>query len=277
VSRITCEAILFSPGDFTAETTGIGSCCYAVLNTGVNPIDMDALRAADEGMLEDLERRCVRTDRAAVAEEVLDEHPLLAGRSFMHYVEAPRSADDFPGLLERKERWARWLEEGQREARTQRRLGFGLNHDAMLSVLAQHERLNRLQFEFMELVAKRPNTDIIGYWVRNGPAADTLMALCAHTRPQGVMLAPELLGKQPFVFLYSELENAQSRLAGVIQSILEHGFDPVFYLYNFTPALLYRVHHLHPRSRIIGITTPEPNVENQCLALLKAKLGEKKK
>ena len=46
-------------------------------------------KQADVDMIVSLKARCAREDRANVEEEELDEHPLLAGTSIMHYVSAP--------------------------------------------------------------------------------------------------------------------------------------------------------------------------------------------
>jgi len=242
---------------------------------------MDAREHEHYGrMLPLLEARALRKDRKAVEEEELEEHPLLPN-SVMHYLSFPHGREDFPGLDERMDQWDAWLQKGQQEAKAEGKWGFNMDHRLLLPVLATQERMQRYQMDFMELVVSKPNQHIVGYWIQAGQrhARDAMMCMCAHTRPQGIYLEEnaECIDGRPFVFSYAELDVPDGQLLGVISRIREFGLQPVFYLMYPSVAKLLIIHTRFPEARIIAIVTPSPTVEAQCLEVLRAKLGIKKK
>jgi hypothetical protein len=238
----------------------------------------------DGAMLALLETRAKRPDRQAVEQEELDEYPLLAGTSMMHYISHPDGPEDFPGFDERVAQWGTWIRDGIPLAREHRRSPFIVDYYSLLASRAKFERMMRLQSSFMDAVLSSPHLDIMGYWMTGAPARDTLMALCIHTRPAGIMLCPVLdpdKSNFPFVFAYADFDAGSSsssssaaRLSATLVNLGDMRLQPVFYLLDFCPAHVYKVRARFPYARIVAIATPSPTAEAECLHLLRNRVQE---
>jgi hypothetical protein len=233
---------------------------------------MDQDADAKAAMLANLEDRAKRPDRENLAKETLDEYPLLAGTSMMHYIEEPDGPDDFPGFDARVQEWGDCILKGVPVARDHGREPFVPDYYNMLSGIFRYERICRLQRGFMDLVVKHTHLDIIGRWQSGTPAYDTLAAFCAHSPPIGMLLMPVPRRRLPFEYLYSELDLPDSRLLEAIRRLRNH--QPIFYLLDFSPSDIFKIRRLYPRARIVGIAQYDPLAEAQCLALLKQQIAQ---
>jgi|WetSurMetagenome_2_1015567.scaffolds.fasta_scaffold00274_20 hypothetical protein len=226
-------------------------------------------RLADKDMLESLVARCARADRDNVEEEELDEHPLLAGTSAMHYLSSPSGVEDFPGY---NERVARWMEAVGKQVKDVEpgRAPFYFDVHKQLSSTAIFEYIWRGREAFIEKVIAHANQDVIGYWFKPGMslALEGLLGLCACTKG-GLMLSDDPNLRHTVVFSYKEIEDKQSRFAAVCQAIQDQFLVPTFFLYDFSPIALEKIRARFPTSRIIGIVCPAPNVEQMCMGILK--------
>lgn len=244
--------------------------------------DTDSETQHMQETLDMLEARIARTDRAAVEQETLDEHPLLPG-SLMHYLDFPNGMNDFPGLDERMERWRSNLAKGLAEAARNGRRGFNIDYANVLPVLASQERVHNAQMHFMDVVACNPNKDVVGYWFQPAmrQASDALLTLCANSQPQGFYVDNEPANTRgmPFAFTYADLdsEEEEGRFATRMTGAKSFGLDPVFYMIQPRVAQLLKIRTRWPRARIVAIATPAKDVDLQCAQVLRAKLGSKKK
>ena len=111
---------------------------------------------ADQDMIESLTARGTRLDREAVEEEELDEHPLLAGTSVMHYLSSPSGADDFPGYNQKVARWGKLLGE-QATSVEPGRVPFYFDVHKYLSSMAIFEYIWRGREAFTEVMIAQAN------------------------------------------------------------------------------------------------------------------------
>jgi len=228
-------------------------------------------RLADQAMIENLEERCKRKNRQEVADEELEEHPLLAATSVMHYLGCSRGPEDFPGYTEHMAECARVLGKASAEVEPGR---TPFLFDSPKYLLAAHTfaYIMRGREAFSEMVIKHANQDVIGYWYREalGLAQELLLGLCVNTRG-GIMLSDEEGFNNTVIFNYAEIADNTSRFWKVCDVIQKQFLVPTFFLMEFTPAQLEMLLVLFPSAHIIAITCPARDVEKQCLAILKAR------
>jgi len=236
---------------------------------------MQRRRLADEDMVANLESRCKRTDRANVEEEELDEHPLLAGTSVMHYMRMPHGTDDFPEFNEKFGAASKLLGEASARLEPGHSPFYFDAHKYLISACA-FEYIWAGRAAFIELMIAHANQDTIGYWYKESLslAQEMLLSLCVVTTG-GVMLCDEPGLNHTVIFKYAELDNAGSRLSGVFQMIENQYVVPTFFLHKFEPHQLEKIRKRFPTAHIIGVTCPSIDVESKCLALLKKRLAPK--
>jgi len=226
---------------------------------------------ADQDMIESLTARGLRSDREAVEEEELDEHPLLASTSVMHYLSSPSGADDFPGYNQKVARWGRVLGEQAAVVETGR-VPFYFDVHKYLSSMAIFEYIWRGREAFTEMIIEKANQDVIGYWFKPAMAlaVEGLMALCVATKG-GIMLCEDPSLQNTVIFRYEEVDRADSRFSRVCQMIQEQFLVPTFFMHDFDPSHVEKIRRRFPASRIVGICCPAVDVEKKCLAILKAR------
>jgi hypothetical protein len=228
-------------------------------------------RLNDEDMIANLEERCKRKDRDNVEEEELDNHPLLAATSVMHYLSAPRGPEDLPGFEQRLANASRLL--GKASAEVPPGRGPFL-FDAPKYVLAASgfEHMWRGREAFADMVVTHANLDVFGYWYRDALslAQELLCGLAVNTRG-GMMLSEEEGINHTVIFRYAEISDKTSRFWKVCGVLAQQFMVPTFFLHNFIPAHLERLLKLFPSAHFVGLTCPAVDVEQQCLAILKAR------
>ena len=113
---------------------------------------------------------------------------------------------------------------------------------------------------------------MIGYWFKPAMslAVEGLMALCVATKG-GVMLCEDPSLRNTVIFRYAEIDMPDSRFSAVCQMIQEQFLVPTFFMHDFDPSDVEKIRKRFPSSRIVGICCPAPDVEQKCLAILKAR------
>jgi hypothetical protein len=226
-------------------------------------------RVADHAMIENLKTRCARIDRAAVEEEELKEHPLLAGTSVMHYLSAPSGPHDFVGYKQKLDDWNRAMTEHAASIEEGARAPFIFDVHKHVTSMKAFEYIWAAREAFSELIIHEAGHDLIGYWYRASLSLmqEALLGFATTTKG-GILLWDAPTVEHTLVFGYAQLDEPRSRLAAVFKLLEGQYLAPTFYLMEFEPHHVEKIRARFPTSRIIGVTCPAPDVEATCLALL---------
>jgi len=149
-------------------------------------------RQADQAMIDNLETRCGRKDRTQVEEEELDEHPLLAGTSCMHYLSSPSGPTDLPDVSRKLLEWSEALGGQQARMTEPGRSLFMFDQHKYLYSMGFYEYVWKGREAFAYQVISTAPNDVVGYWFRPGMAIalEGMMSLCSSTKG-GLLLNEE--------------------------------------------------------------------------------------
>jgi len=236
--------------------------------------------ADDASMLEMMEGRLKRRANGEandVEEEEMEQYPLFPVNSVMHYLSAPISEDDFPGYMERLDRWTK-LSKDSLEATSHlanRKSPIVYHAQKLVNTVVITERHWMTQLQFMELVMAHPLDNVFGYWEMSGPKQRTLdtLATCSSF-PVVLTYVPH--PKIPFHVDYASMKYVKDAkkcaLHRLVQSYRDKGHDvATVFMCDFQPIDVEYVRTFYPMARIVGITTPRPDTEAQIVQVLRTR------
>lgn len=222
-------------------------------------------------------------------DEQMTSHPMIPG-SIMHYVHAVRSQADLPGYQELANRYTAVA------LRTiQNTIGTAtpqfIDHMRMVNIFSLTERGWRAQLEFTELVLDAGEHSVIGFWAPDYPKARTLDTLCSGTINAALLTREPHKADFPFHFHYDEVKDDNSPLFAYVraqQEVVESQRHKMrlpavssdhlsrslwcIYMLDFTPADITVVRGKFPQARIVGITSPDKNNDEDAILALRQRI-----
>jgi hypothetical protein len=184
-----------------------------------------------------------------------DAYPLLPDTSVMHYFWPPTCQEDYPGYKDKLLQYGAWNDRAL-NVTADRKTPVCLNFVELLNIDVDQERQVRFEVAFKELVMRRPEKDVIGFWYKGGPRVRALDILCSRTA-FGRMLTRKPNAQLEFNHGYEEVADETSRLNVWIREQRAIGREPgCFYLCDFAPRDVFIIRSKFPGIRIVGIACP---------------------
>lgn len=225
-----------------------------------------------------------RVERAArnekdVATEAMDVYPILPLTSRMHFCAPPDERTLFAGFEDTLVAWTREMVfRTNRDSTATARNPVYINTIDVLMMTCMNIRMSRAQHDFLDLVIMNPEKDVLAYWHNKTPIAPTIDLLARRTANALVITRHPRQDSQQH-FSYEDLANPGSRLFSFVRDMVINVHGPIeeeeapvcaVYLVDYRPVDVLTVRLKFPRTRIVGITTPEPTDDAQMLKMLKA-------